>query len=458
VFSGNSTVENIMKQAGFLTESIAAEWVVLGSIEEKLSTIGSQSTEEIISFLKKTFSELLCVDENELDIDVNLQEYGLDSILISQSYMLLHKQFGDIISPQELVENSTLKKLGLYIKGKLNTKVIIKKELSPDSKSMDPTFDSQKGNNLASRNIEKRQDAIIPLSTKIGEILLSSDRNNAVGTSTIQFNESVMKTEQIVLPSGREYEIVSCGEGPVVVFLTGLAFSWKIWRFQIQELMQNYRLIFPQLPGHNSSKAENGPFTFANIASDLNEIYTHLRVDSSHVVGWCMGGNIAQLFAAEYGKRIKTLSLIGTTPTDARMRGLNAEDIAAYSSNPLQTYRIEFKHCLKDNLFADQILDLYLAYLSDSYSKVADVYVITYMENLFKFDAYEIVKNINVPTMIVSGKYDIAFPTEQVKLLHLGIKNSKYVEFEKSGHMPFLTQYDRFNGELRAFFQGLDEA
>lgn len=166
-----------------------------------------------------------------------------------------------------------------------------------------------------------------------------------------------------------------------------------------------------------------------------------------------MGGNAAQIFTAKYPEKVKSLILVGTTPTDAGSRGVISQDFKDYSVNPLETYAIEFKNCLQHDVFQEYLSKLYLEYLYDCHCHVENVYVINYINNLFNFDSNYLLKSINIPTLVISGTWDIAFPADQVRLLHLKISGSQYIEFTQSGHLPFLTQTDLFNNKLCNYLQ-----
>jgi pimeloyl-ACP methyl ester carboxylesterase len=51
-------------------------------------------------------------------------------------------------------------------------------------------------------------------------------------------------------------------------------------------------------------------YTLEDIADDAAALLDHLGIDSAHVVGGSMGGMIAQVFAAQYRHRTKTLAVI----------------------------------------------------------------------------------------------------------------------------------------------------
>ncbi|MEE6169229.1 MULTISPECIES: alpha/beta fold hydrolase [unclassified Mycolicibacterium] len=51
-------------------------------------------------------------------------------------------------------------------------------------------------------------------------------------------------------------------------------------------------------------------YTLEDIADDAAALLDHLGIDSAHIVGGSMGGMIAQVFAAQYRHRTKTLAVI----------------------------------------------------------------------------------------------------------------------------------------------------
>ena len=65
--------------------------------------------------------------------------------------------------------------------------------------------------------------------------------------------------------------------------------------------------------GHGASPRTPGPYTASGFARDLAELFDHIGWDTAAVAGCSMGGNIAQVFAAEYPQRTDALGLIDTT-------------------------------------------------------------------------------------------------------------------------------------------------
>ncbi|MDF2686209.1 MAG: alpha/beta superfamily hydrolase [Clostridia bacterium] len=61
---------------------------------------------------------------------------------------------------------------------------------------------------------------------------------------------------------------------------------------------------------------------------------------------------------------------------------------------------------------------------------------------------------IKVPTLILHGIHDMVCPFPLAEAQKQGIKNSKIVPFENSGHGLFYEQRDKFNKELTEFIKG----
>jgi proline-specific peptidase len=57
---------------------------------------------------------------------------------------------------------------------------------------------------------------------------------------------------------------------------------------------------------------------------------------------------------------------------------------------------------------------------------------------------------IRVPTLIISGRYDLFTPAQQ-KILGDGIPGSEWIIFEESAHLPHLEETERFLEVLEGF-------
>ncbi len=75
--------------------------------------------------------------------------------------------------------------------------------------------------------------------------------------------------------------------------------------------------------------------------------------------------------------------------------------------------------------------------------------------NLAEWDVEDRLREILLPTLIVSGRYDEATPPQQEKLRD-GIAGSEWVLLEESAHMSFLEQPDRYHDVVAAFLDRVE--
>ena len=126
--------------------------------------------------------------------------------------------------------------------------------------------------------------------------------------------------------------------GDPIVMVIGLGFQLIHWPAQlIDTLCQNgHRVItFDNRDSGRSSrmdtprpslwqklvgKAPKGAYDLGDMAGDAVQLLDHLGIDRAHVAGMSMGGMIAQVIAARYPQRVKSLTSIFST-TGSRKAG-----------------------------------------------------------------------------------------------------------------------------------------
>ncbi|HRL21272.1 MAG TPA: SDR family NAD(P)-dependent oxidoreductase [Alcaligenes sp.] len=261
---------------------------------------------------------------------------------------------------------------------------------------------------------------------------------------------SQMHRREFVSSRGQLIEYYEYGSGPALIFLTALAFEKSIWEAQIRAFGGRCRVICPHLPGHAGSHYAGAGFTFEDLAGDIVELMDSLAIERAHLVGWCIAGNIAQLLALEHPERLASLALVCTTPTDARMRGVTQRALHEYSASPLLTYQLEFNTIYQEDFLTPAVLHS-LAMIRQAHVPVQAQALLCFIGNLFEFDTRARLHEISVPTLIIAGRHDIAFPVDQVALLKEAIADARLLVLDKGGHLPFLNQSEQFNRALGDF-------
>ncbi len=118
------------------------------------------------------------------------------------------------------------------------------------------------------------------------------------------------------MPTAETGELVTyyeeSGAGEPLILICGLSADLQVWRFQVPELSKRYRVICYDNRGAGRTDAPDEPYSIPGMAADLAALMERLEIDSAHVLGWSMGGAIAQAFALEHPARVRKLLLLST--------------------------------------------------------------------------------------------------------------------------------------------------
>lgn len=105
------------------------------------------------------------------------------------------------------------------------------------------------------------------------------------------------------------------GHGPPLVLLHGLGNCAEDWEFQVPAFSRHHRVIVPELRGFGRSQAGVGVTSVARMAADLAGLLQQLGVESLDLLGYSMGGAVAQQFALDHPGRVRRLVIANSMPT-----------------------------------------------------------------------------------------------------------------------------------------------
>ena len=122
-------------------------------------------------------------------------------------------------------------------------------------------------------------------------------------------NKSQAARRNVQTQSGR-IGYTEQGEGLVALFVHGVLLNGYLWRHQLAGLCDVRRCIAIDLLAHGDT--EIGPDQDVSVTANakmLREFLDALKVDQVDLVGNDSGGGIAQIFAALYPERVRSLTL-----------------------------------------------------------------------------------------------------------------------------------------------------
>jgi pimeloyl-ACP methyl ester carboxylesterase len=193
-------------------------------------------------------------------------------------------------------------------------------------------------------------------------------------------------------------------------------------------------------------------------ADDLKAVLDHLDVNDVTLGGHSMGGAVAIHYMARHqGSRVSKLALFGAaapiwTKREDYPYGLPKSEADAL----MEAVDIDRPKLLADfgkifGLTETSINPGLAAWLHAMGMQASPYAVAQSVAALRDTDLRSELATIAVPTAIFHAAGDRVCPFVFAEEMARGIKNSKIVRFEKSGHALFLEEKEKFNHELMAF-------
>ena len=103
------------------------------------------------------------------------------------------------------------------------------------------------------------------------------------------------------------------GKGDTILFLHGGALTAHTWDLVALALSDAFRCVALDMRGHGLSDWSTD-YSINEGARDVETLVEHLGVESIHVIGMSLGGNVAAHYAALPTSRAKTLTMIDVGP------------------------------------------------------------------------------------------------------------------------------------------------
>jgi 3-oxoadipate enol-lactonase len=241
--------------------------------------------------------------------------------------------------------------------------------------------------------------------------------------------------------------------GEQVILLHGLGGSRIAWEPQLAALAESgYRAAAWDMPGYGASAAIE-PLTFAALAEAVGRWLDVLGAESAHVVGLSLGGMLAQHVALGMSERVRSLTLLDTSPAfgfdgtttakewlDQRLRPLSCGETPA-------TIAPTVLRSVMADAVASHALDAAIAAMERIPSTGLAAAVRCLVTHDLRGQLHQIVK----PTLVLVGEHDRETPLSYSAYLADHIEGATLAVVPGSGHISNLEQPDEVNRRLVEF-------
>ena len=113
---------------------------------------------------------------------------------------------------------------------------------------------------------------------------------------------------------GTFYEFISKDNvsTPVVVLVHGVGLDHHLWDYQVPSLIQEYSVLRYDILGHGKTRSHPKTKSLDAYVRQLTDLLSELQISTIHLVGYSVGGLIAQRFAITQHSRLKTVSFLNS--------------------------------------------------------------------------------------------------------------------------------------------------
>ncbi len=273
-------------------------------------------------------------------------------------------------------------------------------------------------------------------------------------------------TQHTIETASGSIAYVEQGSGPVALFVHGVLLNGYLWRNQLAELSDLRRCIAVDLLAHgNTAIADSQDVSVTANANMLREFLDALKIDRIDLVGNDSGSGIAQIFAALYPERVRSLTITNGDTHDnwppeafkpflemAAAGGLagtlNAmlADKNIYRSQ--QALGPAYEH---PELVSDETIEQYLRPLVRDERRTETLRrFLAEFNNRHTLAIESRLKTLKAPTLIVWGTDDIYFDVKWAHWLAENIPGTRRrIEFEGARIFFPEERWEDFNTELR---------
>jgi 3-oxoadipate enol-lactonase len=229
------------------------------------------------------------------------------------------------------------------------------------------------------------------------------------------------------------------GHGAPVLLIMGLGYSSHMWHRTRPVLAAHYQTVALDNRGVGRSDVPSGPYPIALMASDAAAVLDAAGIESAHVFGVSMGGMIAQEFALQYPKRVRSL-ILGCTA---------AGGPTAVRAEPEATQLL----MARDKLTPEQAAQAAVPFIYDSGTPRAridedlairrpwfvrpEAYT-AQLQGILAWESYSRLPRITAPTLVIHGETDRLVPPANGKLIAERIPGAKLIMIPHASHL-FLT-------------------
>lgn len=253
--------------------------------------------------------------------------------------------------------------------------------------------------------------------------------------------------------------VIEAGSGSPLVLLHGWPLDHRMFGPQIDTLAGEFRCIALDRRGFGRSTA---PADMRRELDDIDRVFDELLLDTAHLLGVSQGGRVALRYAATRPERLRSLLLQGAVVDgldigeSAAERVPVAEFAALASDGKLDAVKTRWlAHPMMQLPAGHAEEEALLQQIVSNYDG-SDLLSFEPSHYAFDTDILNALANSNLPVLILTGTFETDARKAHAVAIRRAVRNCREILFEKSGHLPNLTETSAVNAGIREFLLAVD--
>lgn len=258
--------------------------------------------------------------------------------------------------------------------------------------------------------------------------------------------------------AGAEFHVDDTGGGlPPVICLHSLFMDNRMFDGFVDDAAGAFRAIRPEYRGQGrSSPADGSMITVERCAGDMAAVMDAMGVANAHVLATSMGGDVALRLAVYRPDLVRSLALLGTSaraePADQAEQF--ASWIDAIAEDGFTGERVAF---VSNIMFgstsqADPQLEPVISSWKQRFGELPKELAPAMAGVVRRRDANPILRDIDVPALVLSGEECPVRPPEWARELADGLASAELTILPQVGHSPILEAPDIVVPQVLEFF------
>ncbi len=250
----------------------------------------------------------------------------------------------------------------------------------------------------------------------------------------------------------------SVGQGPDMVLLHGWAMHGGVFDSLVKKLKLNYRVHIVDLPGFGFSREDKGNYNLDEVTDILISDFRERDLKQIILIGWSLGGLLAQNICIRDPELVKKLVLIASVPkfnySDDWKNGINESILSIFHVSMQEDYRKTVLRFLSLQVIGDELAMLQLRLLRQEIFTRGEPNPDALKSGLTilqQSDLRFLVRNIKQNCLMVAGTQDQIVLVDAVKDSVDLFPDAEYKIIEKSSHGLFLSHEPQFIKILNEF-------